>query len=69
MSEHILDVVDRSLAQERETGLDSIPTIERVYPRSSLGAYMCVYPGCQFRRYDAVAMWHHVHGPAHRGNR
>lgn len=50
-----------SLAWEKQTGNDSIPTIERVYERTPNGAYRCVWPRCSFARRDAVRMWRHVH--------
>lgn len=53
-----------SVSLEQQTGFDSIPTIERVYEESDGGAYLCVFPGCGFKRKDATAMWLHVHfGP------
>ena len=59
------DLIERSLHEERETGADSIPTIERVYERTATGAYRCVYPGCAIVRRSPAAMWRHVHGSAH----
>ncbi len=50
-----------SLKWEKQTGYDSIPTIERVYERTAKGAYVCVWPACRFARHDAVALWRHVH--------
>jgi hypothetical protein len=50
-----------SLAWEKQTGNDSIPTVERIYDRSDSGAIKCVYPGCSFTRRDAVLVWRHVH--------
>jgi hypothetical protein len=50
-----------SLAWEKKTGCDSIPTIERVYEQTPSGAYCCVEPGCKIRRRDPRAMWQHVH--------
>jgi hypothetical protein len=50
-----------SLAWENVTGYDSIPTIERVYNRSSSGAYVCIWPGCRFTRHDPEVLWRHVH--------
>lgn len=50
-----------SLAWEAATGGDSIATIERVYDRTSSGAYVCIYPDCSFTRRDAVVLWRHVH--------
>lgn len=58
------DVRERSKRLEEETGADSIETIEHVYDRGPSGAIRCVYPGCKFHRFDAVAMWRHVHDPA-----
>lgn len=57
--------IRESLRLERETGADSIPPIERVYPQAASGAYLCVWPGCKFARRDPAAMWRHVHGPSH----
>ena len=54
---------------ERETGRDSIRTIEQKYEQGGpyvLGPYLCPWPGCKFKRYEARAMWIHVHvGPKH----
>lgn len=61
------EIVAESVRGERQTGADSIPTIERVYETNSAGNYCCPFPGCEFVRNDAVAMWRHVHGPAHHG--
>lgn len=66
MTDGRAELVEESLRLERLTGGDSIPTIERVYERTDRGAYRCVYPGCPFVRMSAVAMWRHVHGPAHK---
>lgn len=46
---------------ERDTGLDSIATIERVYPDDEGETCVCVYPECGYRRRDPVEMWWHVH--------
>lgn len=46
---------------EQETGLDSIPTIERVYERSPRGKYRCVFPECSYTTYASSGMWFHVH--------
>lgn len=54
-----------SLTVEQRTGSDSIATIERVYEQTPDGAYCCVFPSCEFRRRDPIAMWKHVHGRAH----
>lgn len=60
-------LIDLSVELERRTGFDSIPTIERVYPRSETGplAYRCVFPGCRSGTRSAVNMWHHVHWTHH----
>jgi hypothetical protein len=50
-----------SLEWEKQTGYDSIATIERVYQRSPNGAYVCVWPKCSFARKDSAALWRHVH--------
>jgi hypothetical protein len=55
------DVRERSLRLERETGADSIATIERVYERRPSGAIECVWPRCEYARHDPVALWRHVH--------
>lgn len=52
-----------SLLLEQATGYDSIPTIDIHYFKDS-GVGECVWPGCRFRRRDALALWRHVHfGP------
>lgn len=50
-----------SLDHEKVLGYDSIPTILRVYPTTSRGAYVCVWPQCDFARHDVVKLWKHVH--------
>lgn len=50
-----------SLEWEKQTGYDSIATIERIYERSASGAYCCVWPDCKVARNDAAKMWRHVH--------
>jgi len=50
-----------SLEWEEQTGYDSIDTVERVYPRTKSGAYVCVHPGCSFARRDPVKIWRHTH--------
>ncbi len=55
------EIREISIAWERQTGADSIPTIERIYGRTDKGAYECVWPECEFKRRDPVAMWRHVH--------
>jgi hypothetical protein len=57
---------DLSVLLERETGFDSIPTIERMYEADS-GAYECVFPDCRISRRKAEAMWRHVHFSAAHG--
>jgi len=52
---------ERSLRLEKETGADSIATIERVYDRRDNGVIECIWPGCKFARKDPVAVWQHVH--------
>jgi hypothetical protein len=55
-----------SLAWERETGADSIATIERLYERTPSGGITCVYPGRVYTRRDPEEMWLHVHfSPKH----
>ena len=61
MSDLGRDLRALSLEWEKQTGNDSIATIERVYGRTRNGAYLCVWPKCSFARKDAVAMWRHVH--------
>ncbi len=58
---HGADVEATSLAWEAETGCDSIPTIERVYERTSTGAYTCILPGCDVARHSSELLWRHVH--------
>jgi hypothetical protein len=55
------DIEAGSLAWEAATGADSIATIERVYDRTSAGAWVCIYPDCSLARHDAAALWRHVH--------
>lgn len=59
-----------SLRLERETGADSILTIELIYectadafypPPERRGAYLCCFPDCSFRSMSAEKMWRHVH--------
>jgi hypothetical protein len=61
-------VEEQSLRIERETGLDSIATIERVYGRTDSGAYECPWPSCSTVRHDPVKMWDHISksAPGHR---
>ncbi len=55
-----------SLRLEKETGFDSIQSIERVYDQTERGAYTCCFPGCGLSRRDAAEMWRHVHfSPIH----
>lgn len=58
---HRQRLIKISLDWEEQTGYDSIPTIERVYDRTTRGGYMCVYPKCSFARLDSIAVWRHVH--------
>ena len=61
-------VRDWSVKYEQETGKDSIPTIERVYMRTERGGgIICIFPGCNFVRKDAEAMWRHVHASKKHG--
>lgn len=55
------DVVALSVAWEKKTGCDSIPTIERVYDRARSGAFLCPWPKCNVRWHYAGSMWRHVH--------
>ena len=59
---------EESLRIERETGLDSIDTIERVYSQTESGAYRCCWPNCKIVRRDPVKLWHHISksAPNHR---
>lgn len=52
-----------SVEWERETGYDSIPTIETHYHTGTLwdDRYRCVFPDCGFVRRNPVDMWFHVH--------
>lgn len=54
-------IVEQSLEWERQTGADSIPTIERVYEQNTRGAYRCVWLKCNYTDHDAAVMWRHVH--------
>lgn len=59
------DYVALSLRLEKETGYDSIPTIERVYEATDTGRICCVWPGCKFRSLEAEDVWRHVHFGKH----
>lgn len=61
VSWHGCDAESTSLAWETAHGFDSIQTIERVYSRTSGGAYECCWPDCEFTRRDAEKMWRHIH--------
>lgn len=51
-----------SLALERETGYDSIPTIETHYQDYDRpGRYVCCFPDCGTRTRTAERMWLHIH--------
>jgi hypothetical protein len=58
MNEHLVAI---SVAREKQTVCDSIPTIERVYDRTANGAFICVWPKCSFSRRDAAKLWRHGH--------
>lgn len=49
-----------SVRIERETGFDSIPTIEQHYSDDD-GYFACVFPGCRRRTRTSARMWRHVH--------
>ena len=59
------DLRELSIRLERETGFDSIPTIERMYDDD--GVYRCVFPDCHVTRREAAVMWRHVHFGARHG--
>lgn len=51
-----------SVRLERDTGYDSIPTIERLYyDPDDEGRYLCPFPRCPTVRKSAESMWRHVH--------
>lgn len=50
-----------SLKLEKETGYDSIPTIEENYERDQFARIECCFPWCGATRRTAEAMWRHVH--------
>lgn len=56
-----IDLEAISLEWEKQTGYDSIATVKRIYDRTPSGAYLCVWPGCEFARKDAAKLWRHVH--------
>ena len=59
------DAVRRRSAQiEAVDGWDSLGTMETKYPATESGAILCPFPTCGFARFDARAMFKHVHfGP------
>jgi hypothetical protein len=68
---NVPDFLLLSLKLERETGFDSIPTIEEMYEqvdentqeyyKDDIGALICPTPQCDSTRHTAEAMWRHVH--------
>lgn len=57
-----------SLRLERETGFDSIPTIERIYEDPDRkGRFLCSFPDCKYKTLDPEQMWRHVHFGAKHG--
>ena len=56
-----LTLLEISLRFEKDTGSDSIKTIEEKYSQTENGTYRCCWPGCQFTRRNPESMWRHIH--------